>query len=55
MTQRKVSDDLIQRLMVVAEHLMDTRPGLRERNVGNCLNEYTCKKCDRGYTVDSSG
>lgn len=25
------------------------------RNIGNCLNEYTCKKCGYSYEVDSSG
>lgn len=26
-----------------------------QRNVGNCLNEYTCKSCGFVETIDSSG
>jgi hypothetical protein len=25
------------------------------RNIGNCLNEYTCRHCKLSYEVDSSG
>jgi hypothetical protein len=26
-----------------------------EKNIGNCLHRYTCKKCGEAYDVDSSG
>lgn len=26
-----------------------------EKNIGNCLNRYTCRKCGKSYDVDSSG
>jgi hypothetical protein len=26
-----------------------------EKNIGNCLHRYTCKKCGYSYDVDSSG
>lgn len=26
-----------------------------EKNIGNCLNRYTCAKCGEAYDVDSSG
>ena len=26
-----------------------------EKNVGHCLHQYTCKHCQKSYTVDSSG
>jgi hypothetical protein len=25
------------------------------KNIGNCLNKYTCSKCGKSYDVDSSG
>lgn len=26
-----------------------------EKNIGHCLHQYTCKHCNKSYTVDSSG
>ncbi len=29
--------------------------GWSQKNIGNCLNRYTCKGCGHSYDVDSSG